>query len=340
MRIAVVYLGKELPRYVMSNLRQIKVNFPDQHLVFIGDHLEVLKKVSELGVDTFKAKSPSVTWSHVLTTMDHPMNFRQGFWFTTTARFEAIRQYMERNDGSLLQIEADVCVSRNFPFQSFKEIQNSRDIEIAFPLQTVNTGSGSVLWLSSYLSAQKLVLAAEETIKLDPKTTDMFILGRIACEGLMRVGILPTNPIPEPVSQSEDEYNEPKHRLTSQEFGGIFDALTIGFYLLGEDPRNNRGKRKLFQFPSEHLTDPRKLKLTLNTHGILESHITGTPLNVYCLHNHAKDLRIFGNRGTKLLKKRLLQSKKGPKTEFLPLIFWLQATSSLLRKLHFRIKVE
>jgi hypothetical protein len=272
--------------------------------------------------------------------MNHPMNFRQGFWFSTTARFEAIKQYMERNDGSLLQIEADVCVSRNFPFHSFEELQKSRDIEIAFPLQTFDTGSGSVLWLSSYLSAQKLVIAAEESIKLNPKTTDMFILGRVARESLMRVGILPTNPIPAPVSPSEDLDNNPRLRLTPQEFGGIFDALTIGFYLLGEDPRNNRGKRKLFQFPSEHLTDPRRLKLSLNTSGLLETHFTETPLNVYCLHNHAKDLRVFGDGGTKLLSKRLSQSRKGPKTEFLPFIFWQQATASLVRKANLRKKIE
>jgi hypothetical protein len=338
MKIAVVYLGRKIPKYVIRNLCQIKANFPDQDLVFIGDHQEVLTKVSELGVDTFKAKSPALTWNHVLTTMDHPMKFRQGFWFTTTARFEAIKQYMECNEGSLLQIEADVCVSRNFPFQIFKEIQNSHDIEIAFPLQTVNTGSGSVLWISSYNSAQKLVDAAEETIKLNPKTTDMFILGRIASEGLMQVGILPTNPIPESAIQSQE--NKPGLQLTSREFGGIFDALTLGFYLLGEDPRNNRGRRNLFQFPSEHITDPRKLEMSLNAHGLLETHITGIPLNVYCLHNHAKDLRIFGNGGAKLLNRRLSQSKKGPKTEFIPIIFWLQATSSLMRKLNFRIKVE
>ena len=339
MKLALVYLGSNLPKYVLKNLKYIQQVFPNQKLVFIGDHEEIVGKVAAYGIETFKAEDSSSSWSEVQKTMSHPMSFREGFWFTTTARFEALSQYMNVVEESVLQIEADVWISPDFPFNKFEVLDAHYDIDIAFPLQTEKTGSGSVLWLKSGLAARQLVEITEDSVKLDPTTTDMYILGRIANEGLMQVGILPTRSSAENLNNTSDTRRSDNYQALEEHFfEGIFDALTIGFFLLGEDPRNNRGIRKLFYVPAEHLCDPRTLNLKLNDLGFLEATLNNGNTKVHCLHNHSKDLRLFEPGNFKLIKKRLSQMASGQKSEFLPSIFARQVYQSLTRRISGLVK--
>jgi hypothetical protein len=326
MRLAIVYLGEKLPEYVSDNLKYIKSQFVSQSLVFIGDSEIVVSQVSKIGVDTFLVPESMNSWPAVFELMGHPRDFRDGFWFRTLARFMALAQYMESHGAEgLLQIEADVFLCENFPFEYFGSAAHS---DIAFPLESVNTGAASVLWLANSTAAKELVRNSEILISENHSMTDMTILGEIAKRDLMNFEILPTIPNQEMIYKSRGLSS------TEPRFPGIFDALTIGLYLFGEDPKNNRGFRKLYQSPISHLCKPKNLGLFLDTEGQLFSQIGSAEIPIYCLHVHSKDRRLFKSKSRKrLMKKRINLQFDGVEKEFVPRIFLIQAAKSAKRRL-------
>ena len=326
MRLAVVYLGEILPGYVSDNLKYIKTQFVSQNLVFIGDSEIVISQVSKFGVETFLVPQSMNSWPTVFELMGHPKDFRDGFWFRTLARFMALAQYMESHgEEGLLQVEADVFLCKNFPFEYFGTAAHS---DIAYPLESINTGAASVLWLANLTAAKELVRNSEMLISENHLMTDMTILGEIAKRDLMNFEILPTIPNQEMIYTSRG--------VSSREsrFPGIFDALTIGLYLFGEDPKNNRGFRKLYQSPISHLCKPKKLGLFLDSEGQLLSKIGSAEIPIYCIHNHSKDRRLFKSKSRKrLMKKRINLQFDGKEKEFVPRIFLIQAANSAKRRL-------
>lgn len=326
MRVALVYLGEILPDYVSDNLMYIKSQFPSQNLVFIGDSEIVVNQVSKSGIDTFLAPDATNSWPAVYEQMGHPKDFRDGFWFRTLARFMALAQYMDIHGvEEVLQVEADVFLCENFPFEYFSSAVLPA---IAFPLESINTGAASVLWLANSTAAKKLVENSEILMSEDHLMTDMTILGEIAKRDLMNFEILPTIPNQEVIYKSKG--------VDSREtrIPGIFDALTIGLYLLGEDPKNNRGFRNLYQTPISHLCKPKNLGLSLDSNGQLISKIGSVEIPIYCIHNHSKDRRLFKTDSRRtLLKKRIGLQFNGKEREFVPRIFLSQATKGAKRRL-------
>lgn len=249
------------------------------------------------GIKIFRCNALSNEFSTFKSKTAHPIDFRNGFWFKTIARFFAIKQFMKVYPESILQIEADVWISKEFPFKSFEMISG----EIAYTMETGLTGSAAILWIKNFESSSKLCAITEQMIESDPNTTDMRILGEIALEKKMEVTFLPTNP----ESNSSHENGNFSNYL--------FDPLSYGIYFLGEDPKNHRGVRKYGQTYENHLLKPSALKIYFNEANqikisSLESFKDFTLVN---LHNHSKDLRVFKtNSSQKLLKIKINSFRK------------------------------
>jgi hypothetical protein len=316
--LAVIYLGNDLPKYVLKNLDYLRKTFPEDETYFISDSNLSLKKAARIGVKTWLAPNPDEQWKDVRKRLTHPMGFRKGFWFRTLARFFVLNSFMQlHRDECCLQIEADVFLFPNFPIARFRILE----AEIAFPMESSEMGIASLLYLRDHKAAETLVEFAMRVIQLNSEVTDMSLLGQIAHSTVMKFVPLRTLPIglKGALNQSEALNLISKNTL---EVPGVFDGITVGQYLLGIDPRNSRGSLILHQRQHSHAINPEKLDFVLD--GEMNLWLIDPSENwpVYNLHNHAKDLRLYqATSRNKLLTKRIASSKQGEKREFIPRIF-------------------
>ena len=100
MIIALVYLGPKTPKYVYKNLLHIKNNFPKQELVFISDCIKSIKKCESLGIKAWFFQDNFEESDKLKNNSSLPMDFRDGFWYSTTARFFALEAFMSENHNS------------------------------------------------------------------------------------------------------------------------------------------------------------------------------------------------------------------------------------------------
>jgi hypothetical protein len=291
MRVAVVYLGQKPPKYLFDNLKHIQTQFPGVDLVFISDSLASLKRAKRLGVKGWFYQENIEEKNQFQSNSKLPMNFRGGFWYSTTARFFALEAYLQtKPTESLLQIEADVWISPNFPFEKFETLPE--DVEIMFPLETSNTGAASILYLKNHEAGRRFSREVRRIMMEDANATDMTILGQIAKEKSLNCLILPILPRdsdainPETSAETIETIN-----LSLEYFGGVFDSVTYGLYLAGEDPRNHRGIHYRYRRQPSHLVYCDKITFQVREDGIYLIGKENLPL--FNLHVHSKDRRTW-----------------------------------------------
>jgi len=327
--LTVIYLGDKLPRYVLRNLAYLQSTFLEDEIYFISDSEKSVLKASKTGVKTWLAPDSDKQWQVVRESLNHPMGFRDGFWFKTLARIFVLNSFMQLHpDRPILQVEADVFLFPNFPISKFRDL----DAEIAFPMESNHMGIASLLFLHSHKASEKLSDFTRKAIQDDGQITDMSLLGKVAHSKILKFLPLPTLPF-----RMQDALNEPdaSHLVCDNTLGfaGVFDGISVGQYLLGIDPRNSRGVRILHRSQPSHAINPDKLVIGLDDkENLVFKNIAENSL-IYNLHNHAKDLRLYGasSRG-RLLKKRVATSRDGEQQEFIFSIFVLAACRAIARR--------
>jgi hypothetical protein len=307
---SVVYLGNKIPRYLTYNLEYMHSMFPMCNLVFISDSEKSLSQVSKLGIRTWKFNGLNENLFSLRDHLNHDWNFRNNFWFYTFARFFAIEEYMSLNpDYRHLHIEADNLLFENFPFDFFNQL----DSEIAFPMESKIAGAASVLFLRNHTAASKLARFTIDEIKRNSNITDMTILARILEDVNVDTFVLGTVPANQK-SMVKEGFND-KLFCPNMGIKGFFDAMSHGQYILGIDPRNSRGLLKLNFSSDTSGADNKRFDYFYNE-GKVGAVVNQEFFQLYNLHNHAKDLRLFKNESrNKLLKKRIEKSKNGEYTE-------------------------
>jgi hypothetical protein len=327
--LAVIYLGNTVPKYVLRNLEYLHSTFHENEIYFISDSQSSIEKAAKIGVKTWLSPNPDDQWREIRDKLDHPMAFRQGFWFKTLARLFVLNSFMQLHKNvSCLQIEADVFIFPNFPLSKF----NKLDAEIAFPMESRQMGIASLLYLQDHVAAKSFTEFGLNAIQANPQITDMTLLGQIAHSKMLKFEPLPTLP-----AAHQSALNQPEAKnLVSQnplDDLGVFDGITIGQYLLGIDARNSRGKLILYRRQHSHAINPEKLNFAWDGKEILSIEDSIENSIIYNLHNHAKDLRIYREKTrNKLLEKRVASSKAGEKTEFKAHIFIGMAIKAIGRR--------
>lgn len=329
MILTVVYLGNKLPTYVVRNLEYLKNTFLEDDIYFISDSEKSVKKASNVGVKTWLAPHPEDQWKDVRESLNHPMGFRDGFWFKTLARIFVLNSFMQLHPGvPTLQIEADVFIFPNFPLSAFREL----NAEIAFPMESYRMGIASLLFLKDHKASAMLVEFALNEISNNDQITDMSLLGKVAHSNKLKFLALPTLP-----RELRNALNEPESiNLVcndSLNISGVFDGISVGQYLLGIDPRNSRGSLILHRAQTTHAINSEKLKLSLDNKENLVMKGAKIESVIYNLHNHAKDLRLYDSYSRKsLLEKRVDSAKHGEIQEFVFRIFALAVFKAIARK--------
>jgi hypothetical protein len=330
--IAVIYLGTTLPTYVIKNLKYLSETFPSERIVFISDSKKSLTRIKKLGVESWLAPNSDTHWQELRGKMKHSMNFREGFWFKTLARIFVLDLFLQENPNeSCLQIEADVFLFKNFPFEKFRD----SNAEIEFPMESKQMGIASLLFLRNRDASKTLVEMTMEEINQNGYVTDMSLLGIVAKSN--RINFSPLSTLPTSMISALNDPTELK--LFCGELSndlGVFDGITIGQYLLGIDPRNSRGWKILHRKQNSHGINPEKLNFIYENNDVLLIENHENRVQVYNLHNHAKDLRIFNAASrAKLLKNRTDSAKFGESREFILMVFLESLWQSFKRRVKF-----
>lgn len=329
MKIVLVYVGNEAPEYVYKNLEYLK-KVVGINPVLIADNPKTLSKCHSKGINTWEAPNSKEALSDVFSQMQHPKEFRTGFWFNTVARFGSLAAFLQTHPGeSVLQVESDVWLSPEFPFKKF----NNLECQIAFGLETPTTGSAALLYLRDGNSANQLLEEVRKEFSHNPFATDMTILGKVHTESLLETMVLPSLPIDyDQALIYADELTTYEISRHSEYFGGVFDPLTLGLFLTGEDPKNHRGFVRMYRNNPFHNFGVGSNELSIGKTGLprfgVDSH---TP--VFSIHNHAKENELFtASKYLRYLQSQIMNSMNGPHTVFKGNVFLSQLWNSLKRR--------
>lgn len=332
MHVSIVYLGDELPTYLIQNLKYLNRTFPNEQIVFISDSDKSVQIVSSLGIRTWKFQGLAKVFQTYRHSLKHDWAFRSNFWFNTLARFFAIDAYMaEHPDDSHLHLEADNFLFLNFPFEYFRSLES----QLAFPMESDELGIASVLFIPNLQAIKILIDTSVKEISENPFATDMTILGKIAngkeyLSSKLRV-------LPQELQDTLKNTNYPLYFSSSAPIPGIFDAASHGQFILGIDPKNFRGVRKVFSAQASHIVDPTQITYQIKDENQLYISQGSDSWPIYNLHNHAKDVRLYSSaKRLKLLERRISQLKSGERNEFL-LPFFLKALFGALKRRFARV---
>jgi len=268
---AFVFLGRRLPKYLTLNIRKFIQNWPNVKVLLIVDNPKSVPRAISSRIEVIRySRSPET--SAALTGLKLNPRFRSGFWIKTLERLIALEAgHSEYPSRRLLHIEGDVVILPGFPWDSLSEfgdlswLRLTEDEDIAALVLTRNAAETS--WL-----VRNIISVAQK----DNSTSDMRALKAVAKSNPEKVTYLPSSP--------SDSLSESI---------GVFDALPLGLWLFGVDPKNLAGKIR------NHHTDPRHLQSFLGwrvqgtDNGGLEVSNGSKNIRVNSLHLHSKSLRVL-----------------------------------------------
>lgn len=269
-----VFLGSKIPKYAQINLRLIRKNFPGVEIYLISDN-PANRNVVE-GISFFEVPSFCTFWPEIQQSISHDLSFRNGFWFTSIARFKAIRELMATEiDGPIIHLELDVFLFPDFPLSLFTTISE----ELAFTIASPTEGSAAILYIKDLSAINKLVAISENICRNSSHSTDMTVLKEIVDKQLISTFILPSS-----TSESLD--------IESKWMNFVFDPSSWGMYLLGQDPRNHRGRLIFCRSEKHHFIQPNNFNLLFQS-GKLFVEVAPNRAQIANLHVHSKDVRVF-----------------------------------------------
>lgn len=330
MEIVFVHLGSRIPKHLRLNLRRTSELFPEKKIVLITDQTLHLPKGNYrvervISHDDFDLASRS---------LNHPLEFRNGFWISTLLRLTAVARFAQLASQPILHVESDVILSRDFPF---KKLENLGEVA-SFPLVSPGQAVASILYIGSKSVGTEFSNFIDREVQKNPNTSDMRVLDAFREFSPESVEILPTGPnVPIVYLDSYLTNFLDATRKNLDALGGVFDAIDIGFFLFGEDPRNNRGFRNI-----RKLDDSSYLRLTTlgfsfdKRREFINLEYAGKSYPLYTLHIHSKDSRAFKlMKFQELAKIRILTSTQREEREFVLLAFMKLLIPFLKRRLKF-----
>jgi len=312
MNIVFVHFGSRLPKHLRRNLTRAAELFETHEIFLISDfeHVNIPPSINKFFV------SDQAYFHEAEKDLLHPVDFRNNFWFLTLKRFLVFNLFMREHPAPMVHLESDVVISQDFPFDVFSGLTTP----FAFPLISDTQGIPSILFLRDKSAADQLCDLTLQTIKGNPNTTDMLILAKIRSEIPEQITILPSGPSDKEiyVPNTSNEFISMQFKGL-QRFGGFFDGAAIGQYLLGDDPRNNRGIRNIYFESGYSALRAKDINYEYSTNRKFLNVTTGyETIPIFAIHVHSKDIRVFREQGfVKVIKTRIRDNHGGLKKEFL-----------------------
>jgi len=306
MRIALVYLGDSLPKYVLKNYFFIKKTFLENDIWLVVDSKKIFNKITKTEIQVWLA--PKIMPSN------DTKAYRNNFWIETRNRFFALEKFHESfSDQSLLHIESDVIIFPTFPMSKIDEINKS----IAFPMSSPKVGIASTLYFKTSEATKFLCKFAANEVKNNTKITDTEILGNLYQKYPDKVFIFRSGP---DELEAYNNVNDCQQASLSGDKSlvndlGIYDASTLGIHLCGTDPRNHFGVSIILDPLNHHFLKIYQCEFELDNGEI--TLINGNEKRlIHTLHNHSKNIKLFDKSNLAYFKKVIDRRMSGKYVRF------------------------
>jgi hypothetical protein len=316
--VTLVHLGLQPDAHYWLNLNKISLDFPTiQVAALVSKGVERDPNLSSaISVYEYTAE-PDVEKIFELHGYDH--KFREGFWRFTLERLFALAQLHEMIPGKMiLHIESDVMLLPNFPFDKIKKLNNTTWCRFN-DFKDVS----SILVLPDLESSRSLRKNLLGELLENNKHTDMTILNTIARKN-SDIQIFPSlsGRFPNLQNDLNSRCDTTEFNICSkEELNGIVDPAAIGMWLTGLDPRNFYGITKIHDRgiidTGDSYVDPSRYAYRLDSENQLFISSENHSLQIFCLHIHSKNLKLFKDGWEKELRDLVqLSAEKGPCNEF------------------------
>jgi hypothetical protein len=335
MRIVFVHLNSQLPDFLEENLKYCVQIFPILEIVLIHNQSHLKANLS--GVHFFQYV-PDMRWQQLESLYLHDKEFRNNFWFTSTARFFAIEEFMKIQPGAILHVESDVLLSQDFPFDKLEEITS----DLAFPIISKFRGVASTLFIRNKNAAQLLTSNIIREVNRDPLTTEMIMLKKLYEENPKLITPLPIGP------SSAEAYSKEAQGFTERLLqganflGGAVDGVDVGQYFFGTDPRNRRGKVILRRDLVKGFAKVKDWRIVYNKSRLfVDLKLQGgfETTRLYSLHLPVKRKGFFRlSKQSRLIRKYTRQSEDNEAFYFIPTVIVQSIFKSVARRLKNAIK--
>jgi hypothetical protein len=263
--------------------------------------------------------------------LEHPLDFRNGFWASSLNRLLALAKFVEETKEPLIHFESDVIVASDFPFDDFKQLKSG----LAYPVVSEYRGIASTIYIRDRESALLLAQTVISEVRARPDSTDMTILRRIYDLNKDNVSILPsTAEFASSVSPLTPTAVRNSWKGNIEKLHGVFDGADFGYFLLGTDPRNRRGLSLLRTTLPDHYILAKSSSFKFNKERkFVDQEINGQLVPIYTLHATCKSTSLFRFKSTSLLERRVNAQKRKPKTVFAFWAFKYNLISSFRRRI-------
>ena len=330
MNLVFAHFGSPVPKHLAKNLKRATLLFPTHQIILVTD-LPIEKSKFEK-VFTYKY-AHTQNWYKLQSQLKHSRDFRDNFWFTSSARFLALADFSNSFKEEFLHIESDVIIADDFPFEKL----SNTNYDFMFPIVSDSNAIASTLYIKNSKAANYLANFALSESQKNNLTTDMYILRELSKRAALEFAPLPTAPTDSYEKlKSKDKFLQMSDSLISN-LGGVFDGFDLGRYLFGDDPRNKRGFSIVRDTDSRTYLDVRNLNLVMRPERdfpFLRNNSSGFEMPVFSLHIHSKNLDLFELKKSKpMIKNFVLKSKKESKTIFVFSVFINSAFRSFKRRL-------
>jgi hypothetical protein len=312
--IVIVYLNNKLPRYAQKNLNYLSKVFPDHKIFLVSNKFEnkrYTRKLENVQFRYLNNFSDEIAKLQEISSL--PIDFRNGFWITTTARFKAIEILMQSDSlERVLHIEADVLLFKNFPFDLSVFQQKS----LSYPFVSEDSAAASIFYIGDLQELEAFNQFILEMMKANPSISDMGILAKYGNLDSSRVIKLYSG-----LGKSDP---------TAGKY--LFDAATLGMYLTGQDPRNFKGLIKRYLDTDDHDLKPSTTKFKYSSTDEVGIEILNESYLISNLHIHSKQAKFFSAlRSEKLIKSAISGIGRKPKVSF-SFSIWLSMSAKYLEK--------
>jgi hypothetical protein len=283
-KIVLVQYGVKADALLYKNLKYLKTTFPTIPKVVLTNSIRNLDKNKMQGVEIYIDETLDI--SEIRHNISHPLNFRNGFWLNTIARFWLLSSYHSTcPNQSLLHIETDVLLMPSFPFK----VLDVCKFDCIFSDVSEQASSAAVFYTRRSETSRQIMEHLRQGALKDSSATDMSLLAQYTGGEDHRLGKFKNGSGLDPVNGN-----------VFRDFP-IVDPATWGMFYLGRDPRNHRGARILYQPIPEHQIRAENFELVLTESGI-EIEEFG---ELVSFHVHSKDTRYFSEDGLELLNTRI-----------------------------------
>lgn len=297
-----VHIGTMYPKYLINNIERTRRLYPEKKIVLIGDFPPNRNWLESTNVKFFIDRK-NEAFEKVFSFGNYEAHFRDGYWRHTLERLLALEAYHEENSNeSLLHIESDVIIFPDFPFETFAQVQ-----KVSWMNHSPAADIASLVFLPNLESTKSF---SNHLVRVfgDKGGSDMDVLYEMRKEP-HEYGLLPT------INTKLISYNNSKHPTESLiqlendiigDFTGVFDALGLGMWIAGIDPRNKYGFTRIharnYIDTGVIAVDPSNIELEVTDEGKLLIRDGDELVPVYNLHIHSKDKKLLSVHWIKRLK--------------------------------------